>query len=143
MSKDKDKNSDVAKHIWLAGLGAYGKALDDAVTRLDKKGKDATPKLFTELVKKGQALEKETRDKIKPLDTGAARASLEERIKKMRDNFTMSIGGTPHDDIERLERKIDALGRKIDKIAKQLDGGKKKTASKKAPAKKKASRKKR
>lgn len=144
--KDKDKNADVAKHIWLAGLGAYGKALDDAVTRFDKAGKE-TPKLFKDLVKKGLELEKETREKIKPVDTTTARTSLEDRIKKMRSNFSMGLGGTSGDDIERIEQKIDALGRKVDKLARQLDSkpaakaktkAKTKAKAKKSPAKKKA-----
>ena len=31
-----DKASEIAKNIWLAGLGAYGKAFDEAQGRLDK-----------------------------------------------------------------------------------------------------------
>ena len=33
-SKVTDKASEIAKNIWLAGLGAYGKAVEDAQGRL-------------------------------------------------------------------------------------------------------------
>ena len=57
MSDDKgnvsDKASEIAKNIWLAGLGAYGKAFDEAQDRLDKVSKEP-PRLFKDLVKKGE-----------------------------------------------------------------------------------------
>ena len=50
-SKASDKASEIAKNIWLAGLGAYGKAFDEAHDRLDKAAKEP-PRLFKELVEK-------------------------------------------------------------------------------------------
>lgn len=43
-----DKASEVAKSIWLAGLGAYGKAFDEAVTQYGKVSKE-TSKVFDDL----------------------------------------------------------------------------------------------
>ncbi len=67
MSDDKgnvsDKASEIAKNIWLAGLGAYGKAFDEAQDRLDKASKEP-PRLFKDLVKKGEELEDEVRDSL-------------------------------------------------------------------------------
>ena len=51
-SKVTDKASEIAKNIWLAGVGAYGKAVEDAQGRLEKAGVEP-PKLFKELVKAG------------------------------------------------------------------------------------------
>ena len=34
-SKVTDKASEIAKNIWLAGVGAYGKAVEDALGRLE------------------------------------------------------------------------------------------------------------
>ena len=53
MSDDKnkvtDKASEIAKNIWLAGVGAYGRAVDESQDRLEKAGVE-TPKLFKDLV---------------------------------------------------------------------------------------------
>ena len=62
-SKVTDKASEIAKNIWLAGVGAYGKAVDDAQGRLEKTAMEP-PKLFRELVKAGTALEDDARDAI-------------------------------------------------------------------------------
>jgi len=35
-SKVSDKASEIAKNIWLAGVGAYGKAVDEAQGRLER-----------------------------------------------------------------------------------------------------------
>ena len=48
-SKVTDKASEIAKNIWLAGVGAYGKAVEDAQGRLEKAMEP--PKLFKDLVK--------------------------------------------------------------------------------------------
>ena len=112
----QDKNSDTARNIWLAGLGAYGRAFDEAVNRYEKASKDS-PKLFKDLVKRGQALEQDARKKVHHRDIGRATSSIEERIKRVRAN--LSFGPLSlRDDIERLEHKIDALSRKIDRLSK-------------------------
>ena len=36
--KVTDKASEIAKNIWLAGVGAYGKAAGEAQERLEKAG---------------------------------------------------------------------------------------------------------
>ena len=122
----QDKNSDTARNIWLAGLGAYGRAFDEAVNRYEKASKDS-PKLFKDLVKRGQALEKDARKKVNQTDLVRTTSTLEDRLKRVRANLTFAPIGL-RDDIERLEHKIDALGRKLDRLAKA-----------KAPAKKAAS----
>ena len=53
-SKVSDKASEIAKNIWLAGVGAYGRAVDEAQGRLEKAMEP--PKLFRDLVKAGSAL---------------------------------------------------------------------------------------
>ena len=35
-SKVTDKAGEIAKNIWLAGVGAYGKAVEEAQGRLEK-----------------------------------------------------------------------------------------------------------
>jgi polyhydroxyalkanoate synthesis regulator phasin len=129
----QDKNSDIARNIWLAGLGAYGRAFDEAVNRVKKGSKDS-PKLFKDLVKRGQALEEDAREKVQQSDIVRTTSSLEERIKRVRANLSFGPIGL-RDDIERLEHKIDALSRKIDGLGKANKPAPKTTARSKAKAK--------
>ncbi|MEP5567232.1 MAG: phasin family protein [Halioglobus sp.] len=131
-SKVTDKASEIAKNIWLAGVGAYGKAVDEAQTNL-KKAAPTPPKLFRDLVKAGSALEEEA--------TGArdaALSSVEERISQVRENFHMQrLART--EDLEGLHSKVDKLTRKVDALTKLI---KEQQVTAKVPAKKKPAAKK-
>jgi outer membrane murein-binding lipoprotein Lpp len=113
-----DKASDVAKNIWLAGLGAYGKAYDDAVSRVEQAGKDV-PKLFEDLVKKGAHIEADSPPAENPLEK--ARTDIEERIAKMRENLGFGKIISAGDDISQLAAKVDALTNKVNSLSKELD----------------------
>lgn len=143
MSDDKnkvtDKASEIAKNIWLAGVGAYGRAVDEAQSSL-KKATPQPPKLFRDLVKAGTALEEEASDA-----RSAAISSVEERIAQVRENFHMQRPARV-EDLASLHAKVDKLSRKVDaltRLVKAQDATpkpavKKKAATKKAPAKRKA-----
>ena len=115
-----EKSGDFAKNVWLAGLGAYGKAFDAAAEKYSSASKDA-PKLFNELVEKGAELEQQTREQfVRPLPT--PKVAIEERIEKMR--AYLGIHTTPsasEAEVERLEKKVNSLERKLAKLAKQLE----------------------
>ena len=137
-SNVSDKASEIAKNIWLAGVGAYGKAADEAHERIEKAGIE-TPKLFRDLVKAGTALEEGARE---ALESGklASKSSVEERINKVRENFNFQRSGRD-EEITELRNKIDLISKKLDLLATALtDSGAisvpKKTT--KAPRKKKA-----
>ncbi len=161
-SKVTDKASEIAKNIWLAGVGAYGKAVEDAQGRLGKVGIEP-PKLFRDLVKAGSALEGDARGALET--TAAAKSSVEERIKRVRENFHMQRPARI-EDLNALHKKVDQLTRKVDKLSRALTergivkgtagrktatakktsartpsraATKKKVAAKKAPTRKKAS----
>ncbi len=136
-SKVTDKASEIAKNIWLAGVGAYGKAVEDAQDRMEKAGMEP-PKLFRELVKAGSALEDEAKEALET--TTAARHSVEERINRVRENFHMQRPARI-EDVVALSKKVDQLNRKVDRLSKALaEAGVstpgRKTAAGKAPAKK-------
>ena len=76
-SKVTDKASEIAKNIWLAGVGAYGRAVDEAQSNL-KKATPQPPKLFRDLVKAGSQLEEEANEA-----RAAALSSVEERIAQV------------------------------------------------------------
>ena len=132
-SKVTDKASEIAKNIWLAGVGAYGKAVDEAQDSL-KKATPQPPKLFRELVKAGSELEEEAREA-----RAAAKSSVEERIARVRENFHLQRPARV-EDLESLHRKVDKLTRKVDALAKMI--GEQAAPKKRAPARKAAAKKK-
>lgn len=112
MSDDKNKAGDIAKHIWLAGVGAYGRAVEEAQGRIEKAMEP--PKMFRDLVKAGAALEEEARE-----STVAARQSVEERIGRVRDNFH-NQRPVRMEEIEQLQKKVDQLTRKVNQLTRAL-----------------------
>jgi len=110
--KVTDKASEIAKNIWLAGVGAYGKAVEEAQGRLEKAMEP--PKLFRDLVKAGAALEEDARE-----STLAARHTVEERINRVRENFHNQRPARI-EDLMALHKKVDQLTRKVDQLSKVL-----------------------
>jgi Na+/phosphate symporter len=130
--KDKvtDKASEIAKNIWLAGVGAYGRAVEEAQDRLERAMEP--PKLFRDLVKAGTALEEDARE-----STISARQSVEERINRVRENFHNQRPARI-EDLIALHKKVDQLTRKVDKLSKALaeqGAGKTADASRKSASK--------
>ncbi len=115
-SKVTDKASEIAKNIWLAGVGAYGRAVDEAQGRLEKAMEP--PKLFRDLVKAGAALEEDARHALQA-SGAAAKNSVEERIARVRENFHMQRPARI-EDLVALHKKVDQLTRKVDKLARAL-----------------------
>jgi polyhydroxyalkanoate synthesis regulator phasin len=130
-SNVSDKASEIAKNIWLAGLGAYGKAFDEAHDRLDKVSKEPE-RLFKDLVEKGTKLEDEVKDSLSNIRKSST-SSVEERIKKVRENFHLNLPVRANE-LEEINTKLDALTRKVDALAKALN----KTPAKRKPAAKKS-----
>ena len=114
--KVTDKASEIAKNIWLAGVGAYGKAAGEAQERLEKAGVE-TPKLFKDLVKAGAALEIEAHKKPSP--KRSTTSSVEERINRVRENFSLSRSNRG-EDMAKLHAKVDLLSKKIDLLTTAL-----------------------
>lgn len=139
-SKVTDKAGEIAKNIWLAGVGAYGRAVDEAQDSI-KKATPQPPKLFRDLVKAGAALEEEATEA-----RAAAKSSVEDRIARVRENFHMQrlariedLNGL-HKKVDKLTRKVDALTKLLNEQAAPADKPKarKKVAAKKATPRKKA-----
>lgn len=130
-TKVTDRASEIAKSIWLAGVGAYGKAVDEAQDTL-KKATPQSPKLFRDLVKAGAALEEEASEA-----KAAAKSSVEDRIARVRDNFQMQRLARS-EDLDSLHKKLDKLTRKVDALSKSLQEGQSpnKSAAKKTPPRK-------
>ena len=111
MIKEKfDIAEDVARKIWLAGLGAYGKSADSLQGQYEKVNADSN-RVFTELVAKGEALESEAKTKIKE------KTAVDQRVADVRKK--LGLDKTEQTDkIETLSKKIDDLTELVAKLAK-------------------------
>lgn len=143
MTDKKNKNTETARKIWLAGIGAYGRAFTEVQEGLSKATK-GTSKVFDDLVQKGEVLEtvvshkgKEAFDKVS--DKVGDGFDMDDRIAKMRSR--LKRGGDDSD----VEDRLDAIEAKLDEVLKLLRPKKaapRKAAPKKKPAPKKTSAKK-
>ncbi len=127
-----EKASETAKNIWLAGLGAYGKALDEAQEKygeVSEKMNKESSRLFEELVAKGKKLEGDTSEKLTEVKEKSS-ANLEERLSQVKDSLSFARGSEE-------SVKLDEIANKLDLIIEAL--GAKKAPAKKAAAKKAAS----
>jgi polyhydroxyalkanoate synthesis regulator phasin len=109
---------EMARKIWLAGLGAYGKGYEEVKGRFESLSTDSN-KLFDELVVKGEKLEVEGKDKVKQVkDDVLAKTELESRIETVRSKLGFSKTADNNDTkIEDLSSKIDALTAAVAKLA--------------------------
>ena len=101
---------DMARKIWLAGLGAYGKSVEEAQGRYEKLSEEAS-KVFDELVTKGETLEDDARSNFKSTTN-----YVENRVSDVRKK--LGLDAEPADQrIDELSAKIDALTEAVAKLA--------------------------
>lgn len=96
---------DVARKIWLAGLGAYAKSYDEVQEKAGEISKE-TSKIFEDLVKKGETVEAEAKGKFKEK---ADELKINERVEEVREKLGLNDKSN--------SEKIDELSAKIDKLA--------------------------
>ncbi len=115
-----DKIKESARQIWLAGLGAYNKAEEDA------------GKFFEKLVKDGEELESLTRGAVEK-QFKAVEDTVEEVREKASDTFSklesvfdkrvsaalVRLGFPGHKRIETLEKRIKELEARLQKLEKR------------------------
>ena len=130
-----EKAGDLAKNIWLAGLGAYGKALDEAQGQYEKvseKVSKESSRLFDELVAKGKKLEGETSDKLSEVKEKST-ATLEERLAQVKSSLSFTSKSAENaDKLDEIVSKLDLL---IEAMGAQSSAAPKKTVRKAASAK--------
>ena len=105
-----DVAEDVARKIWLAGLGAYGKSVDSVQGQYDKVNADSN-RVFNELVAKGEVLEGQAKDKIKE------KTAVDQRVAEVRKKLGLDKTEEVNK-IEALSQKIDDLTDIVAKLAK-------------------------
>lgn len=142
--KTDEQGGDTARRIWLAGIGAYGRAFSEAQESLARVTGE-TSKMFDDLVARGEEIEDAVEAKGREIARSVREPtrSFDDRIKQMRArllNQGASAVAGDHDGadladrLDRIEAKLDAL------IAAQSAPPSKKTTRKTA-AKKKTTRK--
>lgn len=135
----KPEDKDTIRKIWLAGVGAYGRAYSEAKGAVDSlAGKSSD--VFDELVQKGEMIETVGKHKANEL-VGKGKSVVEDmtpdfeiddRIAKMRARLSGAVEKVD----DRLEARMDRLEAKLDAILEKLDVGDVAPAKKKAPARK-------
>lgn len=117
MIKEKAASAeDMARKVWLAGLGAYGKGYEEVKGRFEALSTDSN-KLFTELVAKGEKLETEGKGKVEEVKTKVAeKTEIDSRIETVRSKLGFNNTDTDQK-IEELSAKIDALTDAVAKLA--------------------------
>ena len=116
MIKEKAATAEeIARKVWLAGLGAYGKGYEEVLGRFEVLSVNSN-KLFDELVVKGEKLETEGKSKVKDVQTKVAvKTEIETRIETVRTKLGMNSTDCEQK-IEDLNTKIDALTAAVAKL---------------------------
>jgi predicted flap endonuclease-1-like 5' DNA nuclease/polyhydroxyalkanoate synthesis regulator phasin len=122
-SKAPEPNTaDMAHKIWLAGVGAYGKAYDKAIANTKTFNKQST-ELFEDLVKRGEEIEHEVRARVQDNDVVQNASKNAAKYASVAREFQTQA----RDEFEaRMERMRDllgvkGLGKKGGKLAAKLD----------------------
>ncbi len=136
---------DVAHKIWLAGIGAYGRAFVEARENIEKLN-HSTNELFEDLVKRGEEIEDEVRERItqnEAISTANDRVSKvvesatkiqerqRERFEDRMDRMRSVLGFKSDSQLDELSAKIDAL---VAEVAELKGQPKPKPATRKAKA---------
>ncbi len=108
---NSEKIEKVAKQIWLAGLGAYGRSFDEIRNRYEKINTESQ-KMFDELVARGEKLQSATEDKLKE-----GKSDLEGRIEKLKSYATLPGNSEVVDQLSEVNRKLDTLNKDVKKMA--------------------------
>ena len=155
-SDDNKRNtSDTARRIWLAGIGAYGRAFTEAQGAIKEvTGKSSA--VFDDLVQKGQMFEAVGKAKGKEIAQKAQvpDMDIDARIKSMREKIKAASAKSSdwvEDHIPSgrakpasksdVEARLDAMDAKLDAIMAAIGASVAKPKAKRAPAKKTSARK--
>lgn len=140
MAKKPAHSPDTARKIWLAGIGAYGRAFSEAQESIAKLSGESA-RVFEDLVAKGEAIEKKVEAEGRKVAARVAPGAhaFDERIKRMRERI--GLADDHHslaDEVRDLKSRVERIEAKLD----QLIAGGAKTAAPRKTAKRKAAKKK-
>lgn len=132
--KTKTTDTDIARKIWLAGVGAYGRVLAETQDAVGKLAGSAN-QTFDQLVANGEKVEDSVRARIAKsgaservvslVDTvtkqaKAQREILEDRIGAVRKNVVDTLAPysivTLAKSVEKLTKQVDVLSAEVAKL---------------------------
>ncbi|MDZ4775653.1 MAG: phasin family protein [Alphaproteobacteria bacterium] len=144
---EKAQAEDVARKIWLAGVGAYGRMFAEAGDRVGKAAGSAND-LFEQLVARGEALEDVVRDRLEGNEAtqkvagvigkiqdfrAEQRAALKSRVETVRKAVDGAIA--PYNPLA-LAKQVEELSQRVEALEAKRVGAKRvaaKAAVTKAP----------
>lgn len=142
-----EQTTDLARKIWLAGVGAYGQAYTNTREGMEKAGAYSSER-FDELVERGEKIENEVRDTVTTNDRvskvveaagkfGARRRALfSERVGAVRKGLGLDRGVFTMDEkLDALTEQMSALTKEVAAIKKSVKPARKTVAKKAAPKK--------
>jgi len=116
---EKRSGTDTARRIWLAGIGAYGRAFTEAQEAFKDVTGEASD-VFDNLVQKGEMIELAVQSKRKDVmsKVGAGNFEMPEldmnkRIEKMRSRLQSRQNGA---DLSQIEARLERIEEKLDQI---------------------------
>ncbi|PHR62532.1 MAG: hypothetical protein COA47_03940 [Robiginitomaculum sp.] len=151
VKKTAEQSADLARKIWLAGVGAYGRAYTETRDGLEQ-ATSMSSEMFDDLVERGTKIEAEVRTSVSSNDRinkvveaagkfGARRkagfegrkARFEERVGAVRKGLGLNRGiFTMDQKLEALTEQLDALAREVSTIKKAVAKPARKASVKKA-----------
>lgn len=126
---------DMARKIWLAGVGAYGRMFAEAGDRVGKAAGSAN-ELFEQLVARGEALEDVVRDRLESNETtqkvagvigkiqdfrAEQRAALKSRVETVRKAVDGAIA--PYNPVA-LAKQVEELSARVEALEAKRVGAK-------------------
>ena len=139
----------LARDLWLASLGFYGRIYDETVDRAETARTEAN-KFFDELVDRGTTVETETRKALKDVRIDTT-GTVEERLQKLRDALPdlpkfPEMPEMPEfpqfksTRVRELEAEVEGLTKKVNALSRKTSAAKKTAAAKprQTPARKAA-----
>jgi hypothetical protein len=98
----KTDAEEVARRIWLAGVGAYGRMFEEAQDRVTKAAGSAND-LFDQLVARGEILEGAVRERISSTDAAQKVAGAVDKLSDFRDAQRSALRSR----IETVRKAVD------------------------------------
>ncbi len=131
-AKKPAPSSDTARKIWLAGIGAYGRAFSEAQETVAKLTGDSA-RVFDELVARGEEIERKVEEKGRKVaaQVTPSLAPLDDRIRKMRERIGLGDARRADDDeLDELRARVAALEAEVESL--KSKGARKSLAKKKS-----------
>jgi hypothetical protein len=112
---------DVARKIWLAGLGAYGKSFEEILSKYEKLNGERT-RVFEGFVAKGEKIAADTDKNVSEntnenvKETVRVKTAVDKRVEDVRKKLGLDMSDT-ESKISQLSQKVDALTVLVNKLS--------------------------